>query len=318
MTSVHRIFLSVLAVLALVYRADAQPPTPMPVMQLDLGPSVAEIAAARRLSLSIASPIQVRDALRLLVRGTRFSLMVDPAVRGTFAGNLKDVTLREALEAVLRPRRLAYTIAGTVIRVYPRRTESRFFTIDFVNVRRTWQRTLQQGDGASFSSAAGGDPFEDVQRSVETLLSPDGRAYVDRRAGIISVTDYADQLDRVATYVETLLSRSLRQVRLQARFIDANANTTIVLPDLIGLNNEPVVMRSSEPDGATLALTIVPEVESSDVIQLSVSPSWSDRTARAGTSDVIVRVRNGGTIAVPVASGITVQLTATVIAGGTQ
>lgn len=316
MTSVHRLVFSVLAALAAVCRANAQPLASVAATHLDLDASPPDTVAAGRLSMSIPAPIRVRDALRLLVRGTRFSLVVDPAVRGTFAGNLTDVTLREALEAVLRPRRLAYTIDGTVIRVYPRRTQSRFFTIDFVDVRRTWQRTVQQDAGASFSSAAGGDPYDDVQRSLGALLSPDGRAEIDRRAGIITVTDYPDELESVGAYVETLLARSLRQVRLQARLVAPDGTTVVSLPDVISLNNEPIVMHS-EHDGTTFVLMVVAAVETGDAIQLNVSPSWSDRTSRAA-SDVVVRVRSGGTVAVPVGDRLTVQLTATAIAGGTQ
>ena len=315
MTSVYRLVLSVAAALAVVRPANAQPPAPV-ALALGSGPSAADAVAAGRLSMSIPAPIRVRDALRLLVRGTRFSLVLDPAVRGTCAGRLTDVTLREALEAVLRPRRLAYTIDGSVIRVYPRRTESRFFTVDFVNVRRTWQRSVAQEAGASFSSTAGGDPYDDIQRNLAVLLSTDGRADIDRRAGIITVTDYPDELDRVAGYVETLLARSLRQVRLQARLVRADGSTILSLPDVTSLNNEPVVMRS-ERDGSTFALMVVAEIETGDAIQVNVSPSWSDRTGRAA-SDVVARVRNGGTIAVPVGTTVTVQVTATVIAGGTQ
>ena len=301
MTSVQRIVIGALVALASAVPAHA-----------------ADIAAAGRLSMSIPAPIRVRDALRLLVRGTRFSLDVDPRVTGTFAGNLKDVTLREALEAVLRPRSFTYTIEGTVIRVYPRKTESRFYTIDFVNVHRTWQRALHQGDGAVLTSAVSGDRYDDIQRSVGALLSPDGRAHVDRRAGIVAVTDYPDRLDRVAGYVETLLARSLRQVRLQVRLVDAAANTTLALPDIVSMNNEPVAMRNSGPAGGTFALTVVPEIESGGAIQLSVSPSWSDRSGRAGAFDCLVRVRNGGTLVVPITGELTIQLTATVIAGGTE
>jgi hypothetical protein len=300
MTLVQRVVVGVLVTLAAVYPAHA-----------------ADTAAAGRLSMSIPTPIRVRDALRLLVRGTRFSLALDPAVKGTFVGDLKDVTLREALDAVLRPRRLTYAIEGTVIRVYPRKTESRFFTIDFVNVRRTWQRTLDQGAGTSLTAVGGGDPYDDVERSVGAILSSDGRAHVDRRAGVITVTDYPDELDRVSGFVETLLARSLRQVRLQVRLVDSQTGTALSLPDVVSLNNEPIALRTTERDGSTFALTVVAEVESGDAIQLNASPSWSDRTGRSGVVDLVVRVRNGGSVVVPVASGLTVQLTATVVAGGT-
>ena len=314
MTLVYRLVVSVLAALVIVCDAEAQV---APFTALDPQPPAGEIAAAGRLSMSTAQPIRVRDALRLLVRGTRFNIVLDPAVNGTFAGDLTDVTLRQALEAVLRPRRLGYAIEGSVIKVFPRRTESRVFTVDFVNVRRSWQRTLQQGDGASLSTLAGSDAFDEMQKSVDALLSPEGRAHVDRHAGLIAAADYPEQLDRIATYVETLRSRSLRQVRLRAEVVDAAATPTVTLPDVVTINNEAAVFRTTEPAGATFALTIVPQVESDDVIQLNVSPSWSDRAAaRSGASDVVSRVRNGGTLVVPLAEGLTVQVTATIVADG--
>jgi hypothetical protein len=317
MTLRPRFFAYIFLVLATAGPAVAQVPPLMPVLHLDLEASPLEIPAAR-FSVSIGVPIQVRDALLLLVRGTRFSIVFDPGVNGTFAGDLKDVTLRQALEAVLRPRHLTYTIEGTMIRVSPRRTESRFFAIDFVNVRRTWQRTLQ-GDGSSLSIVGGGDAFDDIQKSVGALLSADGRAHVDRRAGLITATDYPEELDRIASYVEALLSRSLRQVRVGARLVDAAAKTTIVLPDVVGMNNEAVVMRSTDRSGATFALTVVPQIDGDDSIQLSVSPSWSDGTARGGAFDVVSRVRSGATIAIPVAEHMTVELTAAIaerVSGG--
>ncbi len=311
MTMLGRIVGFASLTLTCVSPAIAQMPGRQPVLQFDVESSANEIASARRFSMSIGVPIQVRDALLLLVRGTRFSIVLDPGVKGTFVGDLKDVTLQEALEAVLRPGNLTYTIDGTMIRVSPRRTESRFFAIDFVNVRRTWQRTLQ-GDGASLSTIAGGDPFDDIEKSVQALLSPDGRAHIDRRAGLLSATDYPEVLDHVASYVEALLSRSLRQVRVSARLVDPTAGTTVALPDVVSLNNEPVVMRSSDRSGATFALTVVAQIDGGDSIQLSVSPSWSDGTARTGAFDVVSRIRSGATIVVPIADHLTVQVTATI------
>ena len=311
MTLVERFVGLAFVATASVCRADAQVPPPMPVVHLDLGSSRSEIAAAARFSMSIGTPIQVRDALLLLVRGTRFSIVLDPGVKGTFVGDLKNVTLREALEAVLLPGRLTYTIDGTVIRVSPRRPESRFFEIDFVNVRRASQRTLQ-GDGTSLQTVAGGDPFDDIQKSIEALLSPDGRAHVDRRAGLISVSDYPEQLDRVGSYVEALLSRSLRQVRVQVRLIDTAAGTTRSIPDVLSMNNEPIVLRSSSGEGMTFTLTVVPQIDADESIQLSVSPFWSDGTTRSGAADVVSRIRNGATLVVPIAEHLTVEVTATI------
>jgi type II secretory pathway component GspD/PulD (secretin) len=307
--SLHRLIACAILVAGRVSADHAQTPASLPVVAVDFEASTAD--AAGRLSMTAATPIQIRVALQLLVRGTGFRVVLDPAVSGMFTGDLKNVTLRQALEAVLRPRRLAYTIDGTVIRVYPHRTEARFFAVDFVDVRRTWQRTLPQTDGSSFSIVSAGDPFDDVQRSVDALLSPDGRAHVDRHAGLVVVSDYPERLDRVAAYVEALESRSLRLVRLQIRLVDSAAKTTVPFPELAGVNNEAVVMRTTDRSGATFALTIVPQVDGEGFIQLSVSPSWSDGTGRSGAADLVSRVRSGGTIVVPIGDALVVEVTAT-------
>ena len=287
-----------------------RPLPPLPVTRLDAGADTGDLDSPRHLSIAFSQPIAIRDALLLLVRGTPFSIAFDPETRGTFLGDLKDVTLRQALESVLLPRGLAYSVEGTLIRVFPRRTESRFFDVNFVNVRRAFQRTLTAADG-SLTTVTASDPFDDVEKSVAGMLSKDGRVHVDRRAGLVSVTDYPDRLDRVALYLEALQVRSLRQVRLQARIVDSRAGTTLPLPEMLTVNNEPVVMRSAASGGPSLALTVVPQIAADGIIQLSVSPSWAEGTGRAGGSDVIARVRNGGTLTVPVAGDLVVQVTAT-------
>jgi type II secretory pathway component GspD/PulD (secretin) len=64
------------------------------------------------------------------------------------------------------------------------------------------------------------DAFAGVGDGVQALLSPSGTLHVDRRAGLVEVTDYPPRLDRVAQYLEALQVRSSRQVRLQARVFE--------------------------------------------------------------------------------------------------
>ena len=73
----------------------------------------ADLDGPRRVSLTISRPMPLRDLLLLLVNGTPLSLVNDEAVDGTFIGDLKDLTMRQALEAVLFPRGLDYDVQGT-------------------------------------------------------------------------------------------------------------------------------------------------------------------------------------------------------------
>jgi type II secretory pathway component GspD/PulD (secretin) len=64
------------------------------------------------------------------------------------------------------------------------------------------------------------DRFEAIAKGVNALLSNSGRAQVDRIAGVIQVTDFAERLDRVAVYLEAVQLRATRQVRLEARVFE--------------------------------------------------------------------------------------------------
>lgn len=199
-------------------RPAAQLPD-LPITRLDDRLRSTNLDEAQRLTLSFAEPVPIRDVLLLLLRGTPFSLAIDPSVTGTFIGELKDVTLRQAIDAVLVPNGFAYQVDGTVVRVFPRRTETRLFDMNFLAVHRTWQRTLNAGDSTLATRVPDVDVMEEAAAGIRGLLTPQGAVHVDKRAGLAQVTDYPDRLDRIATYVEALQVRGSRQIRLQARIL---------------------------------------------------------------------------------------------------
>src|SRR5438128_1812637 len=97
----------------------ARPPSPgrqqlppLPVTQIDPGAAAATLDSPRRLTLQFAEPRPIDEVLRLLVEGTPFSLAIDPDVSGSFRGELKMLTLREALTTLLTPLGLEFTVEG--------------------------------------------------------------------------------------------------------------------------------------------------------------------------------------------------------------
>jgi type II secretory pathway component GspD/PulD (secretin) len=199
-------------------KASTQLPD-LPVTRLDDRLRSTDLDASQRLTLAFAAPVPIRDVLLLLVRGTPFSLAVAPAVTGTFVGELKDVTLRQAIDAVLVPAGFGYEVDGTVIRAFPRRADTRLFDLNVLPVRRTWQRTLEAGDSTLTSRVPDVDALDEAAEGIRSLLTTRGTVHVDRRTGLAQVTDYPDRLDRVAAYVEALQVRGSRQIRLQARIL---------------------------------------------------------------------------------------------------
>lgn len=195
---------------------------PLPVTQLD--PREVTLDSTRRLTLTFAEPQPIRGVLDLLVQGTPFSLAVDSAVTGQFTGELKQLTLREALTTLLAPLGLDFSTEGTVISVFRRRPETRVFDLDILNVTRTWQRTAgvgsNGGTGTLSTAVPPDDVFDGIGAGIQALLSDVGRFHIDRRAGLATVTDFSERLDRVGSYLETLHIRASREVHLQARVLE--------------------------------------------------------------------------------------------------
>jgi type II secretory pathway component HofQ len=74
----------------------------------------------RPLSLNVTHPTPIRTVLQLLFRGTAVTAVVPDSMTGTFSGELRNVTLRQALDAVLARSGFGYALHGAVIHVVPR------------------------------------------------------------------------------------------------------------------------------------------------------------------------------------------------------
>lgn len=235
-------------------RPPSEPLPPLPITQLDerqLHPAL----DGQRFSLSFSEPRPIRDILMLLVRDTDLSLIPDPALDQTFIGELKNVTVREALDLILEPLGLDYSVRGNVIRVFRREPETRIYSIDYVITRRAGNRSLTASTATGVGVGAGGggiaagggptaggtsgggggqgggssaqvsgndapDLFGDIIDGVRHLMSADGRFNLDRKAAILQVTDIPSRLDRIETYLEAVMLRVTRQVEIEAKVVE--------------------------------------------------------------------------------------------------
>jgi type II secretory pathway component GspD/PulD (secretin) len=156
----------------------------------------------RPFSLSIAEPMPIKALLLMLVRETTWGVVIDPDVtEGTFTGELKNVTLRQALDAALKPLNLTYSVEGKILHVSRRQPDTRLFHVNYVAARSA-------------------DFFDELAAGVRTLLSQGGTFNLDRKAGVLQATDYPDRLDRIATYVDAVVAGANRQVRIHAIVIE--------------------------------------------------------------------------------------------------
>ena len=80
------------------------------------------------------------------------------------------------------------------------------------------------GSAATISSNTATDVFGDIAGGVKMLLSPDAVFNIDRRAGLVQVTDFPERLDRVALYLDTVHDRVHRQVQIDIRILEVELN----------------------------------------------------------------------------------------------
>ena len=217
-------------VLAAAASAAQPPPRPMPVLpltQLDEHALAADLDN-RTFTLTFAQPVPVRELLLLLVRGTSLSIVPDPSISGTFIGELKNVTVRQALSLILPPLGLQYSVEGSFIQVFARAAETRIFDINYAATERVGTATIG-GDGgarsaATVSSSTKTDVFADLASGIRMMLSERATFNLDRKAGLLQVTDFPERLDRIGVYLDAVHDRVLRQVEIDARVIEVELN----------------------------------------------------------------------------------------------
>jgi MSHA biogenesis protein MshL len=140
----------------------------LPITQLDVQQADPELDG-QRISLGFSDPTPIRDILLMLVRDTRLSVIPHPSLEQSFIGDLKNVSIRQALDLMLEPLGLDYSVQGQVIRVFPRELETRFYSIDYVITQRTGSRSIAATTGASgVNGLAGGLPSSIIGSAAGT------------------------------------------------------------------------------------------------------------------------------------------------------
>jgi MSHA biogenesis protein MshL len=314
--------------------AVAQPPaqplrpaqmSPLPLTQLDDRALVPDLDN-RTFSLSFAQPIALPDVLLLLVRGTSLGIVPDPTANGRFIGELKNVTLRQALGLILQPFGLDFSADGGVIRVFRRELETRIYDASFLAAERVASTAIGTGESdsavARVTTTAKADVFADLAKGIPTLLSEKGTFNVDRKAGLVQVTDTRDRLDRVGVYLDAVHDRVQRQVQIEARVLEIELNDekatgldwaglrqtrdaerlmaalnaqgvirTLADPRVQVLNNEAGIVKT---DAITISVT--PQISPDSVVTLALTPVVA--AASSLQADMVARVADGDTIVI--------------------
>jgi len=229
----------------------------LPPLRMDM-PSVRGEPIDQRFDLSVnnAPALQVFSSL---VAGTRYNMLLQPGLTGNITVNLKDVSLREALESIRDLYGYDFSFEGTRIFVKSAGLQTRLFRVNYMTSQRRGTSDLRvQSSAVSDIAASGtgatpgvagatpavpaGAPFTasralessrvstrqesdfwvDLRSALTAIVgSGEGRSVVlTPQAGVVLVRALPAELRSVENYLrETQLSVE-RQVMLEAKIIE--------------------------------------------------------------------------------------------------
>src|SRR5919197_5552785 len=147
---------------AALSRAEKHKPTPAPGLEQQLlpplrmeMPKVGGEPIDQRFDLSVANA-PAAQVFNSLVAGTRYSMLVPPNVTGSISLNLKDVTLREALDAIREVYGYEYRIEGTRIFIQSPGIQTRVFQVNYLAAQRRGLSQLRVTSNTLVSGRASG------------------------------------------------------------------------------------------------------------------------------------------------------------------
>ncbi|OGP88801.1 MAG: hypothetical protein A2156_07320 [Deltaproteobacteria bacterium RBG_16_48_10] len=217
-----------------------------------------------------ARDANVQDILLAFSKESDLNIVLDPELSGKVIIDLKRVTLKEALDAILTPLGWTYRIDGKLIKVSRPQMESRLFTLNYTATKRTGKREVyastSSGGGLQTSAIPGQqtalspggqrtgytdlisvdevDLWREIQKGLEAIIfgpaeekekeassetektawtRVDGKGkklVINKSTGVIWVTEYPVNLNKIALYLETIEGSSQRQVTIHAKILE--------------------------------------------------------------------------------------------------
>jgi MSHA biogenesis protein MshL len=258
-----------------------KPPTPPDIEQALLPPLQMEMPAVRgqpidqRFDLSVSNA-PAPQVFMSLVSGTRYSMLVHPSVSGTISVNLKDATMREALDALRELYGYDYRIEGTRVFIHPAGLQTRIFQVSYLPGQRRGLSDVRVQSGAVSDTAAtagAGAPgapspqpasastsrslessrvttqqqsdfWADLQTALRALVGAgEGRSIVvTPQSGVVVVRALPSELRAVEQYLRATRLAVERQVMLEAKIVE------VTLSDGYQAGINWALFRNSGPD----------------------------------------------------------------------
>lgn len=191
-----------------------------------------------------------------IVHGTRYNMLVGPEVSGHITIDLKDVTVREALEAIRDLYGYEFEIKDRRISIQPNTLRTKVFQVNYLASRRqgttdlrvtssaissttgvagtstpslgtqpipagTGQTQTQSALSSRVQTQTDADFWRDLQQALTSIVQGEGRqVVVNSISGVVVVRGYPAELRAVEQYLKATQLMVERQVMLEAKILE--------------------------------------------------------------------------------------------------
>lgn len=183
--------------------------------------------------------ITAREALSVIADFTNLNIVISDTVAGSLTLRLKDVPWDQALDIILQSKGLDKRVNGNVMQVAPREEIATKEKLDLTSNQDIANLEPMRTESFQLSYTQGADIATLLSNDKQRILTKRGSAVVDTRTNTIFVQDTPSGLDEARKIIKQL-DVSVRQVVIEARFVEAFESYSRTLGGKLNSTNNPI------------------------------------------------------------------------------
>jgi MSHA biogenesis protein MshL len=315
---------------AAAQREPARPqPTPDAVERALLPPLAAEASRPPappepRFDLTVSNA-PAQQVFLQIVSGTKYSMLVPPEVSGSIAINLKNVTVREALDSLRDLYGYEYRMQGNRIFIQPNTLQTRIFQVNYLaGIRRgttdmrVTSGSISSGGGTGGTGSAGGstatpaagqanrasvqssristetdnDFWGELRETLGAIVGSDAnrKVIVNPLSGVIAVRGFPHDIRNAENYLRMTQLIIERQVMIEAKIIEVQLSDSFAS----GVNWSVFRSRNGRLSAGQLSPgTVLSPV---DAISTGTTGSAAGELAAEAGQDILTAATNPGSL----------------------
>jgi len=196
--------------------------------------------------------ITAREALSVIADFTNLNIVISDTVTGNLTLRLKDVPWDQALDIILQAKGLDKRINGNVMQVAPREEIATKEKLDLTSNQDIANLEPLRTESFQLSYTKGADIATLLTNDKQKILSKRGSAVVDTRTNTIFIQDTPTGLEEARKIIKQL-DVAVRQVVIEARFIEAAESFSRTLGGKLNSTNNPIVTPTAYNPGTGIA-----------------------------------------------------------------